>query len=57
MAIVDTPMVHKNNMKTLITELFHIQYPVICSGMTGVSRPKLVATGMRFPPRKGGLMP
>ncbi len=30
-------------MKTLITELFDIQYPVICSGMTGVSRPKLVA--------------
>lgn len=40
--IGDTPGVH-NHMKTLITELFHIQYPVICSGMTGVSRPKLVA--------------
>jgi len=30
-------------MKILITELFHIQYPIICSGMTGVSRPSLQA--------------
>lgn len=30
-------------MKTLITQLFHIDYPIICSGMTGVSRPELVA--------------
>jgi enoyl-[acyl-carrier protein] reductase II len=30
-------------MKTRITELFNIKYPIICSGMTGISRPKLVA--------------
>jgi len=30
-------------MKTLITELFEIKYPIVCSGMTGVSRPELVA--------------
>lgn len=30
-------------MKSKITELFNIKYPIICSGMTGVSRPELVA--------------
>jgi enoyl-[acyl-carrier protein] reductase II len=30
-------------MKTRITELFNIKYPIICSGMTGISRPELVA--------------
>ncbi|MFH2065938.1 MAG: nitronate monooxygenase [Pseudomonadota bacterium] len=31
-------------MKTRITELFGIQYPIILSGMTGVSTPELVAS-------------
>ena len=31
-------------MKTRITELFDIKYPIICSGMTGISRPELVAS-------------
>jgi enoyl-[acyl-carrier protein] reductase II len=30
-------------MKTRITELFGIQYPIVLSGMTGVSTPELVA--------------
>jgi enoyl-[acyl-carrier protein] reductase II len=30
-------------MKTRITELFNIRYPIILSGMTGVSTPELVA--------------
>jgi len=30
-------------MKTKITELFNIKYPIICSGMTGISRPEMVA--------------
>jgi len=30
-------------MNTAITELFNIQYPIILSGMTGVSTPELVA--------------
>lgn len=30
-------------MKTRITELFGIEYPIICSGMTGISNPRLVA--------------
>jgi enoyl-[acyl-carrier protein] reductase II len=30
-------------MKSKITELFNIKYPIICSGMTGISRPELVA--------------
>jgi len=30
-------------MKTGITQLFDIKYPIICSGMTGISRPELVA--------------
>ena len=30
-------------MKTRITQLFDIKYPIICSGMTGISRPELVA--------------
>ncbi len=30
-------------MKTRITDLFNIKYPVVCSGMTGISRPELVA--------------
>jgi len=30
-------------MKTGITVLFNITYPVVCSGMTGISRPELVA--------------
>ena len=30
-------------MKTRITDLFGIQYPIILSGMTGVSTPELVA--------------
>ncbi len=30
-------------MKTAITELFNIQYPILLSGMTGVSTPELVA--------------
>jgi len=30
-------------MKTSITEQFDIKYPIICSGMTGISRPELVA--------------
>jgi enoyl-[acyl-carrier protein] reductase II len=30
-------------MKTAVTELFNIQYPIILSGMTGVSTPELVA--------------
>ncbi len=30
-------------MKTRITELFNIRYPLICSGMTGVSTPELAA--------------
>jgi enoyl-[acyl-carrier protein] reductase II len=33
----------KPRMKTRITELFNIQYPIILSGMTGVSTPELVA--------------
>ena len=30
-------------MKSKITELFNIKYPIICSGMTGISRPEMVA--------------
>ena len=30
-------------MKTAITELFNIRYPILLSGMTGVSTPELVA--------------
>ena len=30
-------------MKTKITDLFDIQYPIILSGMSGVSTPELVA--------------
>jgi enoyl-[acyl-carrier protein] reductase II len=30
-------------MKSKITELFNIKYPIICCGMTGISRPELVA--------------
>jgi len=30
-------------MKTRITELFNIRYPIVLSGMTGVSTPELVA--------------
>lgn len=30
-------------MKTRITELFGIDYPIVCSGMTGVSTPQLAA--------------
>lgn len=30
-------------METAVTELFNIQYPIILSGMTGVSTPELVA--------------
>ena len=30
-------------MKSKITELFNIKYPIVCSGMTGISRPELVA--------------
>src|SRR6056297_3379710 len=30
-------------MKTRITELFKIRYPILLSGMTGVSTPELVA--------------